>query len=687
MQTLEPSDVLASHALFATLAPASRATLAAGATVQTCAARAAVPHFDAPPALWLIAWGTAHRRAGLGRAERLLGPGDCIDTRHDDAAALGVVAATPMVLFGLSDALLRQAGAAGRVTDGADVALPPSAALRAAGALLRDHPEATSPTTQRHRHAQGRAALLWAAPACGVFALGASVPALLAWSAVDQVWALRDTDLVAALALSVALAAAAQLAGGALAERLLAIASVGRARHGVVGVLTTAHGAGVMRTVALVVVHGALLVWVSPTLALYSLGAALLGAFVLVRLGRHLGRGCDALARRHRRLRMHVADTLGRATGALGPAAREALRHWGERQRIATQRRATRLSVVSTRVRAASHVAQTLQRLLLFIVGVRAVRHAEISMGQLVAAVALADSAWGAAVTLVGASLQGLARRASAGVTTGITAGDPRPPHRRGWRRMRTAVATQILRWRRRRRWPRHRSRATLGREGLRCEHVAMRSPALDILSDVHFEVGIGERVGVLGRTGAGKSMLARLCAGALTPTRGAVRCGGVVLHTLDPVMRRQHVALVQGGLRLPHRGSLHDLLAGENAAADRAVVRAAALLVDLDAIIVALPQGYDTPVGSVALSASVKARLALAQALVYTPRLLIVDDALASIEPAAARQLTRQLATYLPGCGFLFFSQHASALADMDRLLLLDGGTLRHPQLLGTGT
>src|SRR5690606_36447081 len=159
---------------------------------------------------------------------------------------------------------------------------------------------------------------------------------------------------------------------------------------------------------------------------------------------------------------------------------------------------------------------------------------------------------------------------------------------------------------------------------------LAIRPPGATapILQRIGFSLPPGSALGVIGPTGAGKSTLARALVGALPPAAGEVRLGGASLDQYDPD--------ILGGLigYLPQRPLLFDGSVAENIARlagnpDPQRVVAAAQAAAAHGMILALPKGYDTPIGQIAgrLSGGQIQRIGLARALYGMPVLLVLDE------------------------------------------------------------
>ena len=157
------------------------------------------------------------------------------------------------------------------------------------------------------------------------------------------------------------------------------------------------------------------------------------------------------------------------------------------------------------------------------------------------------------------------------------------------------------------------------------------RGPAHDSLS---FAVAAGEKIGIVGPSGSGKSSVARLLLRLFDPQSGSVRIGGHDLRSLDPETVRAQIAVVHQDTYLFH-GTVEENLRLGKPDATQAELEAAARDANAHEFILALPQGYQTMLGErgVNLSGGQRQRLAIARALLRDSPILILDEALSSVD------------------------------------------------------
>jgi ATP-binding cassette subfamily B protein len=211
------------------------------------------------------------------------------------------------------------------------------------------------------------------------------------------------------------------------------------------------------------------------------------------------------------------------------------------------------------------------------------------------------------------------------------------------------------------------------------------------VLHDVTLHIAAGERVAVVGPTGAGKSTVAKLVARFYDPAEGDVRIGGVDLRTVGLADLRRHVCVVpQEGFLFA--GSIRDnVRIGRGEATDADVDDALALVGALDRFR-SLPQGLDTPVrerGS-RLSAGEKQLVSLARAALADPEVLVLDEATSSLDPGTERLVERALERLMDGRTVVAIAHRLSTAERADRVVVVDGGRIvevgPHTELASAG-
>ncbi len=214
------------------------------------------------------------------------------------------------------------------------------------------------------------------------------------------------------------------------------------------------------------------------------------------------------------------------------------------------------------------------------------------------------------------------------------------------------------------------------------------RRPAHTGLS---FVIGAGERVGVVGPSGSGKSSIVRLLLRLFDPQSGAIEIGGRDLRVLDPEALRSLIAVVSQDPWLFHGTVEENLRLGKPGALD-AEVEAAARAANAHEFIVALPDGYQTAIGERGsrLSGGQRQRLAIARALLRDAPILVLDEALSAVDAENEAVIQQALDRLMIGRTTLILAHRLSSVIRADRILVLrDGAVVQtgpHAMLIAQG-
>jgi ATP-binding cassette subfamily B protein len=201
---------------------------------------------------------------------------------------------------------------------------------------------------------------------------------------------------------------------------------------------------------------------------------------------------------------------------------------------------------------------------------------------------------------------------------------------------------------------------------------------ATPVLRGVSFEVRPGECVALVGRSGSGKTTIARLLLGLYRPCRGRVLIDGVDLGQLDlGAYRRQAGVVLQENLLV--RGTIAENIALGDDRPDPGRVRAAAEQAGAHGLIAAKPLGYDTVVGEqgLTLSAGERQRIGLARALYRDPRLLILDEVTSALDAVSEAEVQQALDAALAGRTALVIAHKLTTVRRADRVLVLQDGLI----------
>ena len=197
-------------------------------------------------------------------------------------------------------------------------------------------------------------------------------------------------------------------------------------------------------------------------------------------------------------------------------------------------------------------------------------------------------------------------------------------------------------------------------------------------LNGVSFSLKAGERIGVVGPSGSGKSTIARLLLGLYTAQDGAVKIGGVDIRSLDPEQVRAQIAVVQQDTYLFH-GTIEDNLRLGKEHATQDEIEAAARAADAHDFIASLPQGYQSIIGErgARLSGGQRQRIAIARALLRDAPILILDEAMSSVDAETEATIQRALDRLMTGRTTLILAHRLSSVIDADRILVVEQGRI----------
>nr|WP_235922209.1 ABC transporter ATP-binding protein [Lentzea tibetensis] len=197
---------------------------------------------------------------------------------------------------------------------------------------------------------------------------------------------------------------------------------------------------------------------------------------------------------------------------------------------------------------------------------------------------------------------------------------------------------------------------------------------------DVDLHVPAGTFLAVVGRSGSGKSTLASAIGGLSTPARGQVLLDGVPLS--DLTSGSLHAAVGVAFERPALLGGTVADSVGYGIAVEDALVRAACEAAQVHDVVVRLPDGYATPMADTPLSGGEAQRLGLARAIVRDPRVLVLDDATASLDTVTESKVDQAIDSALPGRTRVVVTHRAATATRADVVVWMEDGHVR-----GTGT
>jgi ATP-binding cassette subfamily C protein LapB len=214
----------------------------------------------------------------------------------------------------------------------------------------------------------------------------------------------------------------------------------------------------------------------------------------------------------------------------------------------------------------------------------------------------------------------------------------------------------------------------------LTLEDISFKYPGTErfALEKVNLYIKPGEKVGIIGRMGSGKSTLGRMCVGLYKPTDGAVKLGGVDIRQLDMVDLRSRIGYVGQDNYLFYGTVGENISFGVVNADDRMVLRAANIAGVTD-FVRAHPAGFGMPVGErgMSLSGGQRQSVAIARALLQDPDILILDEPSSNMDNSSELAMKQRLAAGLGNKTLVLITHRLSMLDLTERLVVMDSGRI----------
>lgn len=221
--------------------------------------------------------------------------------------------------------------------------------------------------------------------------------------------------------------------------------------------------------------------------------------------------------------------------------------------------------------------------------------------------------------------------------------------------------------------------------------NVTLDYGAMRVLEYVSLRIPAGATVAIVGHTGSGKTSLVQLIPRIMDPSQGAVLIDGRDVRSYSPSELRRQIGFV------PQETILFSATLAENIAFGkddtvREEILQAALMAGLGPDLESFPNGLDTVIGErgITLSGGQKQRTAIARALLRDPAILVLDDALASVDTLTEDRILNQLASFRKGRTTVLISHRVSTVRNADRIYVIERGRIAeqgtHEELLAAG-
>lgn len=198
----------------------------------------------------------------------------------------------------------------------------------------------------------------------------------------------------------------------------------------------------------------------------------------------------------------------------------------------------------------------------------------------------------------------------------------------------------------------------------------------LPALSAISFKIAVGERVGIIGRIGSGKTTVEKLILGLYNPTAGSVLIDGIDQQQIDPTELRRNIGYVPQDVVLFYGSVKDNIIMGAPYVDDSAMLRAAEIAGVAD-FVNRHPMGFDMPVGERGdgLSGGQKQTIAIARAQLLDPPILLMDEPSNSIDNRSEELFKSRLGNNLENKTLILVTHRASLLTLVNRLIVIDGG------------
>jgi ATP-binding cassette subfamily B multidrug efflux pump len=197
-----------------------------------------------------------------------------------------------------------------------------------------------------------------------------------------------------------------------------------------------------------------------------------------------------------------------------------------------------------------------------------------------------------------------------------------------------------------------------------------------DAVQDVNLTIEPGEKIGIIGGTGSGKSSLASLIPRLYDPREGIIRVDGVDIKEYDPIELRRKIGIVLQDPILFSGGIRQNILYGNPEGGEGMAEWAAGIAQAMSFI---TEKGWDSSIGErgTGLSGGQRQRVAIARAVASKPAILILDDVTSSLDLETERNVTKGIYEELEGITVLIISQKIQSIKMSDRIVVMDKGRI----------
>jgi ATP-binding cassette subfamily B protein len=209
------------------------------------------------------------------------------------------------------------------------------------------------------------------------------------------------------------------------------------------------------------------------------------------------------------------------------------------------------------------------------------------------------------------------------------------------------------------------------------------------LIENLNLTVSAGERVGIVGPSGGGKSTLTRLVLRFMDVTDGEIRIDGQPIRAVTQESLRRQISYVPQDPQMLHRSIAANIWLGQEGPPDLDRIIAVSRAAHVHEFVAELPEGYQTIVGErgLKLSGGQRQRVAIAQAMLKHAPILILDEATSALDSESERLVQEALWSLMADCTSLVVAHRLSTIARLDRIVVVENGAITdtgtHQQLL----
>lgn len=214
----------------------------------------------------------------------------------------------------------------------------------------------------------------------------------------------------------------------------------------------------------------------------------------------------------------------------------------------------------------------------------------------------------------------------------------------------------------------------------IKVEHLSFKYnvEAPDVLNDINLDIKAGQKIGFVGRSGSGKSTIAKLIQRLYYATQGTIYIDGIDIRNINPVWLRTNIGIVLQENYL-FSGTIKDNISLPRPNVPMEGIIQAAKIAGAHEFISKLPKGYDTEVGErgSSLSGGQKQRIAIARALISNPKILIFDEATSALDYESEKIIKDNMAMISKGRTTIVIAHRLSTIKDCDLIVCFDNGQI----------